>query len=141
MRIRAQASWARASIVAAAAFTAACAPPVTVAPIGGKLVKRPSLPADSVRVYFGDAAVPAPFDSVARLSTHARWDKADEQRIVSLLKAEAGRLGANAVILYPVRNPSGGAELASVLVPGVGERAGSALAIFITSRDSTRTGQ
>ena len=114
----------------------ACAPQVTVARLDGEAPKRRPVAANLVRVFFDEATVTGAYERIALLSTHARWDKADPLAIVTALKTEAGRLGANAVVLAPIDDPEGGRRLAALVVPGVGEIAGSALAIYRPPSDS-----
>ena len=125
-----------ARLAIAISFAVACAPPVTVGRLDGGLPKRRPVAADSVRVFFDQASVTGAYDRIALLSTHTRWDKADPLTIVTALKTEAGRIGANAVILAPIDDPKGGRRLAALILPGVGEIAGSAIAIYLDPSDS-----
>lgn len=135
-RSRERRARSRVGIVATLAL-AACTPPVAVAPYGATLPKRPPVPTDSVRVFFDEGGVPGPFERIAMLSTHARWDRTDAERVVAALKAKAGRIGANAVVVFPITDPRGGERVAALIIPGVGEVSGSALAIFLVSPTAT----
>ena len=58
---------------------------------------RPEVQADSVRVFATQAAVPRPFEEIAIIE--AAGDAASTEALIKRMREEAGKLGANAIVL------------------------------------------
>ncbi|HEX5830105.1 MAG TPA: hypothetical protein VFY16_03930 [Gemmatimonadaceae bacterium] len=92
--------------------------------------RRAPLPADSVLVYATDADAPARHDSVAYVEARADW-LLGGGRVVEALRAEAGRLGANGVVLHELVAASALRQVGDVaLGGGVAETRARGVAIF-----------
>ena len=60
---------------------------------------RPPLPADSVRIYRSAAQVPGPYVEVGIITAQGYTITVDDARLIERMREEAGKLGANALIL------------------------------------------
>jgi len=122
----------RAVLIAAmvAIVTAAC---VTTHAIRlGAPVKRPPVPWQEVEVYLSADKVPGPYEEVALLSSTGEAMWTTEEEMWTSMRKKAGALGANAIILDAMSEPSAGAKVASMFLGVRGaERRGKALAIYI----------
>lgn len=98
---------------------------------------RPAVLTDSVRLFYSPGAVPFRYDQIALLSMNVDWMAEDKEDIYLALRRKAGELGANAVIVAPIEEPTPGEKLASVLIASGGLR-GNALAIFLHLADTVR---
>lgn len=98
---------------------------------------RPAVPTESVRLFYSREAVPFRYEEIALLSMHVDWLVRDKEAIYLALRQKAGELGANAVIIAPMKDsPSG--EQVPVLVTASG-LSGNALAVFLRVADTVTT--
>ena len=106
----------------------------------GNAPTRPALPADSVAIYRTADQVPGKYQEVALLNSTGESMWTNEAKMFDSMKKKAGELGANAVILDAVSEPSAGAKVASAVF-GVGgaQRKGKAIAIYVLPPDSAST--
>ncbi len=98
-----------------------------------KYLENP-VPKEDVQVFMADDSIPE-HERVAFLSGEGRVTMA---HIVDRLRAQAGVLGANAIILRKVRDPSLGEDLLFRLLTGEDdppEREADAIAIYCPSLD------
>jgi hypothetical protein len=92
---------------------------------------RPPLPADMVIVYRTADQVPGRYEEVALLNARGDTTWTSESGMFKQMRKKAGKLGANAIILDAMSEPSAGAKIAGAIL-GVGvERKGKAIAIFV----------
>jgi uncharacterized protein YbjQ (UPF0145 family) len=83
-----------------------------------------------VAVYRTAEQVPGKFDEVALLNSKGMSGWTNEAGTLKSMRKEAGKLGANAVVLDAIIKPNAVTKVAAALV-GVGaERKGKALAIY-----------
>ena len=111
--------------------------------LGDASHSRPAVPWQQVVVYSDAAHVPGRYEEVALLHTTGHWGWGNEGTMYNSMKKDAGKLGANAIILDSMSEPSAGAKVASAIF-GVGgaERKGKAMAIFVfPPGDSSATGK
>jgi Asp/Glu/hydantoin racemase len=99
-------------------------------------VGQPVLKED-VQVYFADDSVPT-HERIAILNAEGDETFADESKLIDKMREEAGKLGANAIILGEIKDPSTAAKVASVIVGTSAMRKGQALAIFVPSLQKPR---
>jgi hypothetical protein len=93
---------------------------------------RAPVPWQNVAVYRTADQVPGKYQEVALLVSKGDTLWSNEKQMWNSMKRRAGKLGANAVILDAMTEPSAGAKLASVVLLGVGgSRHGKALAIYV----------
>jgi len=93
---------------------------------------RPPVPEDKVVVYRTADQVLGKYEEIALLSATGDSMWTNEEQMWKSMKKKAGKLGANAIILDAMSEPSAGAKVASAFL-GVGgaERKGKAIAIYI----------
>lgn len=93
---------------------------------------RAPVPWQNVAVYRTADQVPGKYREVALLVSTGDSLWSNEKQMWNSMKKKAGKLGANAVILDAVSEPSAGAKVASTFLLGIGgSRKGKALAIFV----------
>ncbi len=101
----------------------------------GTAVSRPPVPAAEVAVYRTADQVPGKYEEIALLNAKGDSTWSSEAGMFKQMKKKAGLLGANAIILDAVSEPSAGAKIAGAIF-GVGaERKGKAIAIFLFPPD------
>jgi hypothetical protein len=122
------------------AFVVACVSTQAVRLGSGPI--RPPVPADRVAIYRTADQVPGKYEEVALLSSSGDYSMTSEEEMYKSMRKKAGELGANAVILDAVSEPSTGGKVAHAIFGVGGERTGKALAIYVlpteAAGDSTR---
>ena len=98
---------------------------------------RPAVNARDVVVYRTADMVPGKYEEIALLVSTGESMWTNESQMWDSMRRKAGKLGANAIILDAMSEPSAGAKVASAIF-GVGgaERKGHAIAIFVLPKDS-----
>jgi len=91
-----------------------------------------SVPASDVHVYFDTDSIPE-HTRVAILNASGSSGFTNEGQMIDKLREEAGKLGANAIVLQGIKEPGAGEKLVNALVGGMadGTRRGQAIAIFV----------
>lgn len=97
----------------------------------GEQMARPIVPADQVVIYRTAAQVPGKYIEVALLNSAGPSLWTDEEKMFKNMRYEAGRIGANAIIMDAISEPSAGAKVAAALIGVSAERKGKAVAIFM----------
>lgn len=105
----------------------------------GTTPTRPPIPQDQVIVYRTADQVPSKYEEVALLSSTGDSMWTSEKMMWKSMKKKAGKLGANAIILDAMSEPSAGAKVASLAL-GVGgaERKGKAIAIYVFPKEEKK---
>lgn len=90
------------------------------------------VPREEVRVFFADDEIP-PHVRVAILSASGESEFTNQGQMIDKLREEAGKLGANAIVLDEVREPTAGERAVNAFFGGIasGTRRGGAIAIRI----------
>ena len=102
----------------------------------GTVTQRPAIPPERVAIYRTAEQVPSRYEEVALLNATGESGWTSEAGMHSGMRKKAGKLGANAIILDAMTEPSAGAKIAGALF-GVGaDRKGRAIAIYILPSDS-----
>jgi len=116
-------------LIVSLAFVTACVS-VNATKLGTGNYRRP-VPADQVAVYRTADQVPGRYEEIALLNAKGDSTWSSESGMFNQMKKKAGQMGANAIILDAVSEPSAGAKIAGAIF-GVGaERKGKAIAIFV----------
>ncbi len=98
--------------------------------MGTGAYRRP-VPAAEVAVYRTADQVPGKYEEIALLNAAGDSTWSSEAGMFNKMKKRAGQMGANAIILDAISEPSAGAKIAGAIF-GVGaERKGKAIAIYI----------
>lgn len=96
------------------------------------VAQRPAVEWSKVAVYRSADQVPGKYEEVALLAATGESMWTSEAGMWKSLQKKAGKLGANAIILDAMSEPSAGAKVAAAFL-GVGgaERKGKAIAIYV----------
>ncbi len=89
---------------------------------------------DEVTVYFERDTVPE-HTRLAILNAHGDIDTTDEGDMIDELREEAGKLGANAIILGDIEEPGTGARIVGAVFETTVERETQAIAVYVPSID------
>lgn len=92
---------------------------------------RPRLAPDQVAIYRTEEQVPGEYQEVALLHVTGSEAWSTESEVYQKMREEAARLGANAVILQPVREPSTREKIAARRLNLDMGRDGRAIAIYL----------
>lgn len=127
-------------------FALVCLFVVIVACVTTKAVRlgtgpaRPPVPEDQVAVYRTADLVPAKYEEIALLSSTGESLWTNEEQMWRSMRKKAGKLGANAIILDAMSEPSAGAKVASALFGVAGaQRKGKAIAIYVLPSEEEKT--
>jgi len=92
---------------------------------------------EDVYVYFEDDDIPE-HTRLAILNARGDADATDEGDMIDKLREEAGKLGANAIVLGELEEPGTGARIAEALLGTTADRETQAIAIYVPSTDPGR---
>jgi len=96
-----------------------------------------SFSTEQVYVYLQGDSVPE-HTRLAILNARGDSDATDEGDMIDELREEAGKLGANAIILGELEEPGTGARIAGALLGTSTNRETQAIAIYVPPRDPER---
>ena len=89
---------------------------------------------EAVVIYRTAEQVPGPYKEIALLNSRGEATWTNEAQMYKSMRKEAGKIGANGIILDATSEPSAGARVAAAIF-GVGvNRKGRAVAIYVQSR-------
>lgn len=111
-----------------------------VAPLDLTAVRRPPTCQRAVILYTAKDRVPGPFEELALLNSGGMSGWTNEAGMVTSMRQKAASLGASAVLLDEIVEPSAGAKVAGAIFGTGSERKGKATAIYVIG-DSTRIQQ
>ncbi len=86
--------------------------------IGAPVMYNPVME-DSVEVYLAEADIPCKFEKIAVIHAQGEGTWTNEDQMIRKAKKEAGKIGANAILITQVNEPSAGAKVAGAIF-GVG---------------------
>lgn len=104
---------------------------VQVTPLGKSSEMRTPVPAKEVAIYRTANQVPDKYEEVALLTASGDYDMTNESQMYEAFRNNAGRLGANGVILDATSEPTTGAKVANFFLGTTADRQGKAIAIYI----------
>jgi hypothetical protein len=94
-------------------------------------IREPIDPNDVV-IYTTAGKVPGDYEEIALLNSKADSASTSEAQMFKSMRKKAAKVGANAIILDAVSEPTVGAKIAAAVLFGTGaERKGKALAIYV----------
>ncbi|MFN5597979.1 hypothetical protein [Gemmatimonas sp.] len=99
--------------------------------LGTATAVRPQLSAESVRIYRTADQVKSKYEEIAILNSAGESNWTNEGRMAKSMRSKAAKLGANAIILDGISEPSAGAKIAGAFLGTGVERKGKAIAIFV----------
>lgn len=97
---------------------------------------RAPLSPEVVAVYRTADQVPGRYEEVALLNSTGESSWTNEEKMMNSMRKKAAEMGANAIILDAISEPSAGAKVAGAFLGTGVQRKGKAIAIFIVA-DST----
>ena len=105
--------------------------------LGSASAQRAALAPESVKIYRTAAQVPGKYEEVALLNAtgESRWT--DESNMMNSMRKKAASLGANAVILDAISEPSAGAKVAGAFLGTGSQRKGRAIAVYVFPDSTT----
>lgn len=103
----------------------------TNAAVLGNAPARQPVPFEIVAIYRTANQVPGKYEEIGLLNSTGMSGWTSEKGMMTSMRKKAGQMGANAIILDAITEPSAGAKIAAAII-GVGaERKGRAVAVFI----------
>lgn len=99
--------------------------------LGTASTHRPAVLPENVALYRNADQVPRRYEEVALLNSEGDSDVTNETEMFESMKEKAGELGANAIILEALSEPSGGAKVAAEIFGISAPRKGRAVAIYV----------
>jgi len=93
---------------------------------------REAIDPEDVVIYTMASKVPGEYEEIALLNSKADSASTSEAQMFKSMRKKAARVGANAIILDAVSEPTVGAKIAAAVLFGSGaERKGKALAVYV----------
>jgi hypothetical protein len=92
---------------------------------------RAQVDPENVVLYRTAEQVPGRYEEIAILHSEGEASWTNEEGMYNSMRKKAGELGANAVILEAVEEPSAGAKVAGAFLGTGAERKGKAIAIYV----------
>ncbi len=86
-----------------------------------------------VQVFLNETDVKVPFEKIALIEAEGQYDQVDDEKMVTAMKKQAGRLGANAIILGEFKDPSVVAKVAQAVLDVSAQRKARVVAIRLRS--------
>ena len=102
-------------------------------------VQRAAVPVEQVRIYRTAAQVTGKYEEIALLNSTGESNWTNEKNMLESMRAKAGKLGANGVILEAVNEASSGAKVAAAVLGTGTQRKGRSIAIFVFPDSATKT--
>ena len=96
------------------------------------------MPKESVAIYRTADQVPGKYEEVAILNASGSTSWTNEAQMNEKMREEAGKLGANAIILDATSEPSSGAKVAAAIFGVDVKRKGRSLAIYVLPSGAAR---
>lgn len=104
----------------------------------GTAPSRPPVPEDQVIIYRTADQVQGKYEEVALISAKGESSWTDESQMINAMKKQAGKFGANGIILDAVSEPSAGAKIAGAFLGTGSERKGKAIAIYVFPKEEKK---
>ena len=105
--------------------------------LGTATASRPVTLPQNVALYRTAEQVPGKYEEVALLNSAGDSGFTNEAKMFESMKKKAGEVGANAVILDALSEPSGGAKVAAAIFGVSAQRKGKAVAIYVFPASTT----
>lgn len=122
------------ALICCVVVLAACAS-TNAAKLGTATADRPPVTWQSVRLFRIASQVPGRYEEIALLNSVGDSSFSSEAGMMKSMQQKAGKLGANAVILDSISEPSAGAKVAAAIFLVSAQRKGRALAIYVFPKD------
>lgn len=96
------------------------------------------VPQQDVYVFFPDDSIAPSCERVAILNAQGSTDYTNESQMIDKMREEAGKLGANAILLQGIEDPSGAERFAGALFGTGSDRDGQSIALWCPERAPAR---
>ena len=96
------------------------------------------VPQQDVFIFLPDDSIAPSCERVAILNAQGSTDWTDESQMIDRMREEAGKLGANAIVLQGIEDPSGAERFAGALFGTGSDRDGQAVALWCPERAEAR---
>lgn len=87
------------------------------------------VPENEVRIFLNEDEAPAECERIALIHTEGDADTTNESQMITAARRRAGKVGANAIVLGTVRDPSTGTRVAGAIFGIPANRKGQMLAL------------
>lgn len=124
----------RTAVIAAVLVCIACVS-TNATRLGSGPVRAPLSP-EVVAVYRTADQVPGRYEEVALLNSTGESSWTNEEKMMNSMRKKAAEMGANAIILDAISEPSAGAKVAGAFLGTGAQRKGKAIAIYIVADSS-----
>jgi len=94
---------------------------------------RPKVDPQEVLIYRSAEQVPGRYEEIAILHSEGEASWTNEEAMYRSMRKKAGEMGANAIILDALSEPSAGAKIAGAFFGTGADRKGKAIAIYVFS--------
>jgi len=99
--------------------------------LGTASTQRSVVPPENVALYRNADQVPRKYEEIALLHSEGDSDFTSEVKMLESMKQKAGEVGANAIILDALSEPSVAAKVVAAVFGVFTERKGKAVAIYV----------
>ena len=96
------------------------------------------VPEQDVYVFLPSDSIAPSCERVAILNAQGPTDFTDETQMIDRMREEAGKLGANAILLQGIEDPSGAERFAGALFGTGSDRDGQSIALWCPERAPAR---
>jgi hypothetical protein len=96
----------------------------------------PAVPEEDVRVFLARDLMPASCERIAMIRMSADSDLTTENQMIRRARQRAGQIGANAILIDYIRNPSTGTQIAAVLFGTPDDRKGRVAAFHCSGEQA-----
>jgi hypothetical protein len=97
---------------------------------------REAVSPEKVTIYRTADQVPRKYEEVAMLSAKGDYAATSEEQMYAEMREKAGEMGANAIILDSVAEPTTGSKVANALLGTSANRQGKAVAVYVLPADA-----
>lgn len=104
--------------------------------LGTASTQRPAVLPENVALFRSADQVPRRYEEIALLNSEGDSNFTNEARMFESMRKKAGEVGANAIILDALSEPSSGAKVAAAIFGVSAERRGKAVAIYVFPADA-----
>lgn len=99
--------------------------------LGTATMTHPAISAQAVKLYRTADQVPGRYEEIALLHSHGDYYYTNEPGMFESMREKAAELGANAIILDALTEPSAGAKIAGAFLGYSAQRTGKSIAIYV----------
>lgn len=118
-------------LAALALLTATACVRTNATMLGTATAPRAAVAPETVRIFRTADQIKGRYEEVALLNASGESSWTDERKMLTAMRDKAARLGANAIVLDAISEPSAGAKVAGAFLGTGAQRKGKAIAVFV----------